>query len=152
MAEENLMSVVVTKAKRLPDLSIKDGQLVFISDIQKIALDFNGKRTFYNTINTLETEEERKILENPVVGLYYFVIESAVLWTYQATGWIQLTNKPDEVIYIGDDLPELGFSKSLYVNKKEKNISVWNETEEKYEIVSDCTVRIEEDDILSLFN
>lgn len=149
---KRIESIVVTNANKLPSLSIKDAQLIFVKDIQRIALDFNGNRTFYNEIITLETEEQRISLQNPGVELFYFVLDSAVLWTYQATGWIQLTNKPDEIIYIGNSLPSLGFEKSIYVNKSEKNISIWNESEQDYEIVSDYTKPIEENDILQLFN
>lgn len=151
MAENNIISVVVTNANRLPDLSIKNSQLIFIRDIQRIALDFNGVRKFYNEIVELKTEQERIFL-TPVVGLFYFVIESAVLWTYQTTGWIQVTNKPEDIVYIGVELPEMGNEKSLYVNKEEKNISVWDDTLQDYVEVADCTASITEGEITNLFN
>ena len=48
-----IISFVSTTASRLPDLAIKNGQLVFIRDKQKIALDLDGKRVFYNQITVL---------------------------------------------------------------------------------------------------
>ena len=47
---DKMISVIGTVASRLPDLSIKDGQLIFVKDKKKIALDLGGKRTFYNDI------------------------------------------------------------------------------------------------------
>lgn len=155
MADDTLnavMSVVVTTAIKLPDLAIKNGQVIFVSDSKKIALDFDNKRTFYNQIVVLQTESERQGLLAPITELFYFVVDTAILWTYQTTGWVQVTTSPDEIIYIGDNLPEVGTAKSLYINKTEKNISIWDEEALSYITVSDCTASIEENEILSLFN
>lgn len=150
MAER--MSIVVTTSNKLPNLAIKNQQLIFIRDLQRIALDFNGIRTFYNEIVSLETEEERESLLEPVVGLYYFVIKTSVLWTYQSTGWIKITREPDEFIYIGDDLPEVGVEKKIYINKSEKNILIWDEDTQNYINVSDYTNPIGLEEIANLFN
>ena len=152
MAEYKIEQIVVTNANKLPDLEIKNAQLIFIKNLQRIALDFNGERTFYNEIVQLATESERTSLLDPVEGLFYFVIESAVLWTYKATGWIAITSKQDEIIYIGDDLPELGIEKKLYINKTEKNISIWDGENQNYITVSDCTNPIGLEEIANLFN
>ena len=155
MADDTLkavMSVVVTTAVKLPDLAIKNGQVIFVSDSKKIALDFNDKRVFYNQVVVLQTESERTSLLAPITELFYFVVETAVLWTYQVTGWIQVTTNPDEIIYVGDNLPEIGTAKQLYINKIEKNISIWDADTSDYIMVSDCTTSITEEEVLSLFN
>ena len=146
-----VMSFLTTTASRLPDLTIKDGQLIFIKDKQRIALDLNGKRTFYNQIITLQTDEERQSLLDPISELYYFVIETAVLWTYHS-GWIQITVKPDEIIYIGDNIPESGTENKLYINKSDKNISIWDDVKNSFFIVSDYTKSISSDEINNLFS
>lgn len=92
-----IMSVISTAASRLPDLAIKDGQLIFINDVQKVALDIGGKRTFYNQINVLQTESERQSLLAPIVGLFYFVLDKKILWTYQTGGWVQITTPPGQI-------------------------------------------------------
>lgn len=51
-----ILSAIGTVASKLPDLSIKNGQLIFIQDSQKIALDFNDKRVFYNQVVILQKE------------------------------------------------------------------------------------------------
>ena len=95
--QKTILSVVETTASRLPDLSIKNGQLIFVKDSQKIALDIDDKRTFYNQTVVLQTETERTSLLAPITGLFYFVIETAILWTYQTEGWIQITTPPASV-------------------------------------------------------
>ena len=155
MADESLkavMSVVVTTASKLTDLAIKNGQLIFINDNKRIALDFNDKRVFYNQIVVLQTESERTGLLAPIQELFYFVVETAILWTYQTTGWIQVTKNPSEIVYIGDNLPEVGVTKNIYINKAEKNISIWDEETSGYIKVSDCADPIDTEEITSLFN
>ena len=53
MADNNtnpILSVCATTGERVKELTIKDGQLIFVQDKHRIALDFNGKRTFYNIL------------------------------------------------------------------------------------------------------
>ena len=153
MADNNInpiLSVCATTGERVKELTIKDGQLIFVQDKHRIALDFNGKRTFYNQIEELNTELERTSLLAPISGMYYFIIETAVLWTYQS-GWIQITSKPDEIVFIGTTMPELGKEQTLYVNKTDKVISVWDEESNTYIMVSDLTNEVTNEDIESLF-
>lgn len=148
--EKTIMSVVATTASRLPDLSIKNGQLIFVKDSQKVALDLNDKRTFYNQIVVLQTDLERQSLLAPISGLFYFVIDTAVLWHYEQT-WIQITTSPNEIVYIGVSLPEPGSANTLYVDTALNNVSVWDDDTKKYQIVADKTEVISDDDILKLF-
>lgn len=150
MDTKPILSVVGTVKSRLPDLSIKNSQLIFIQDSQTIALDLNGKRTFYNEIITMDTEEQRQSILAPISGSYYFVIETAVLWTYHTT-WIQITTPPEDIVFIGLTLPRLGQSKTLYVNKENCSISVWDDNSQSYQIIADKTQSISEDEISSLF-
>lgn len=148
--EKIIMSVVATTASRLPDLSIKNGQLIFIKDSQKVALDINDKRTFFNQIVVLQTDTERTSLLAPISGLFYFVIDTAVLWHY-GQSWIQITTSPKEIIYIGVSLPELGSANTLYVDTALNNVSVWDDDTKKYQIVADKAEVITDDDISKLF-
>lgn len=150
---KTILSVCATTSSKVKDLVIKDGQLIFVHDNNKIALDFGGKRTFYNQITELESEQARTSLLAPITGQYYFVIETAVLWTFQG-GWKQLSTPPEEIVFIGTALPELGVSKTLYVNKDVDNehISVWDDATSNYVVVADKTQSIDESDIDALFN
>lgn len=144
------LSVCATTSSRLPDLVIKNGQLIFVQDKHRIAFDFGGKRNFYNQIEELETDYERVTLEEPVSGSYYFVIETAMLWAYQEE-WIQLTTSPEEIVFIGTEIPTLGSNRTLYVSKTKKEISVWNEETNSYIVVADKTEVIGESEIDLLF-
>lgn len=155
MAENVLatMSVIATTSEKLKDLIIKDGQLIFVHDIGRVALDLKGKRTFYNQIIELESELERLSLSTAVNGKYYFVLETAVLWRYQ-DGWTQISGSTsDETVFIGDKLPELGVQKTLYVDKTKREISVWDNEGSSYVVVADKTdiATVDDSDINALF-
>lgn len=153
MADTNtksVMSLIATTSSRIRDLIIKDGQLIFIQDLGRIAFDFKGKRVFYNQIVELETEAERLALESPLDG-YYFVIDSACLWFYQS-GWIQITEKPQEILFIGTELPQLGQQDKLYIDTDDREISVWDEETDTYITVSNYTAEVTSADIESLFD
>ena len=150
LTKNTVLSVCATVGSKLSDLAIKNGQLIFVQDKRKIALDLGGKRTFYNRIEELATEEARTSLLAPVAGLFYFVIETAVLWTYQ-DGWVQITTPPKEVVFFGTELPELGVTKMLYVNTSAREISVWDVATSKYVVVADKTEELTAEDIDKLF-
>lgn len=147
---KSIMSLIATTSSRIRDLVIKDGQLIFIQDLGRIAFDFKGKRVFYNQIVELDTEAERLALESPLSG-YYFVIDSACLWFYQ-DGWIQITEKPEEIIFIGTELPQLGQQGKLYVDTDDREISVWDEATDTYITVSNYTTEVSVEDIEGLFD
>lgn len=147
---KSVMSLVATSSSRIKDLVIKDGQLIFIQDLGRIAFDFKGKRVFYNQIVELETEADRLALEQPLDG-YYFVIDSACLWFYKS-GWIQITEKPQEIVQIGVELPQLGQQGKLYVDTDDREISVWDEETDTYITVSNYTAEVTNSDIESLFD
>lgn len=149
---KSVMSLVATSSSRIRDLVIKDGQLIFIQDLGRIAFDFKGKRVFYNQIVELETEADRLALEQPIDG-YYFVIDSACLWFYKS-GWVQITEKPQEIVQIGVELPQLGQQGKLYATTKEgeERISVWDEESDKYVVVADKTQTMTSEEVIALFN
>lgn len=144
-----ILSIYVTTSEKVRQLPIVNGQLVFVKDLGRIAMDFNDTRKFYNQITEINTDYERANLSNPHAG-YYFVIDTAVLWYYKES-WVQITSKPEEIVFIGTELPELGQEKTLYVNKEYKEISIWNEETGEYIIVADRTNEVTDEDIENLF-
>lgn len=148
-AAKSVMSLVATSSSRIRDLTIKDGQLIFIQDVGRIAFDFKGKRVFYNQIVELRTEAERLALDSPMDG-YYFVIDKACLWFYQ-DGWVQITKEPENIVFIGVELPELGHLNKLYVNTEKRVISVWDDDTGRYIPVSNYTEEVTAEDIERLF-
>ena len=146
-----VMSLVATSSPRIRQLPIKNGQLIFIQDLGRIAFDYNDKRVFYNQIVELETEAERLLLDEPLDG-YYFIIGSGVLWFYK-DGWTQITEKPQDVVCIDVELPQLGQAKEgvLYIDKTDREIAVFDSASNDYVIVSNYTNEATEQDILNLF-
>lgn len=134
---EKVFTVIATTASRLPDLAIKDQQLIFVQDKRKIALDLGGKRTFYNQIEILEADADRLALTEPNDGGFYFVLGTSVLWNYSGGKWIAVTSSPQQVLFIGTALPELGSELTLYVNTEESTISVWDTATQSYVVVAD---------------
>ena len=146
------LSIVATTSGRIKDLIIKDGQLIFMHDVGRIAWDFKGKRTFYNQIIEIDSEQERIDYTEAVNGRFYFVIETAELWRYYY-GWQQLTSTPKDIVFIGVEMPELGQPKTVYISTEDGNehISVWDEDADEYRVVADRTYSIEAKDVLALF-
>lgn len=146
---KDVLSLVATTSSKVKDLIIKDGQLIFIRDVGRIAFDFKGQRVFYNQIVELKTDIERTSMDSPMSG-YYFVINTGVLWFYNDE-WIQITERPGEVLFIGVELPELGQADKLYVDTDDREISVWIEEANQYLTVSNFTEEASSQDIEDLF-
>lgn len=147
---KSVLSLVATSSSRIRELVIKDGQLIFLQDIGRIAFDYKGQRVFYNQIVELNTEADRLALDSPLSG-YYFVIGSACLWYYKDE-WVQITEKPQDIVFIGVELPDLGQEGKIYIDTDDREISVWDEETDKYIVVSNYTEEASASDIESLFN
>ena len=155
MADTNAVKPIwklcATTSDKLGEFLIKDGQLIFIQDSETIAFDWRGKRKYYNQIVELETDSDRENLLEPVNCKYYFVIGTGILWRY-FNGWKQITSKPEEIVCIGIELPELGKENTLYVQKNERVIYVWDEEQGEYIPVANYTGDYSAEDIHALFN
>ena len=158
MATDNTMSntftglsVIGTTGERVRELPISDGQLVFIHNRNRIAFDFKGKRTFYNQVEILSTESERTSIVSPMDG-YYFCIDSAIFYEYANGEWSIKVKPADGAVIICDEYPELGqLTGKLYVNKTEREISIWDEERNEYFAVSNHTQDATDEDINNLF-
>lgn len=150
---KQVLTVVATTSERVKDLVIKNGQLIFCQDTGRIAFDFKNKRKFYNQIEELDTELTRKGLESPINGVYYFVIETAVLWTYRNNEWVQITSKPNEIVFVGTEFPELGVEQTIYANTTDGNehIAVWSDELNDYKVVANKTYSITDSEVIALF-
>lgn len=150
-ATRSVLKLVATTSSKIRNLTIENGQLVFLYDVGRIAFDYKDTRVFYNQIVEVETEAERLLLDNPLDG-YYFVIGSGCLWHYK-DGWTQITEKPANVVQIDVELPQLGQAEDgvLYVNKTDKEIAVYDSTSNEYIIVSDYTNEVTDEDIEKMF-
>lgn len=73
-----IMKFIATTSKKLDDIKIKDGQLIFTTDNRIIYLDTNKKRTPYAAIMTIVDEETRENLPSPIEGFYYVRSDSSL--------------------------------------------------------------------------
>lgn len=65
------MKLIYTTSKKINDLDIADGQIIFCPDDNTIALDMKGQRFSYKTIKTFDTEEQRMNAVFSAPGFYY---------------------------------------------------------------------------------
>ena len=71
------------------------------------------------------------------------------MWMY-SDKWIQVSSTPQDILFIGTQLPELGVPSTLYVDKTDKSISIWDNN--KYTCVGRDPVPISDDEINALFS
>ena len=85
MADTQL-KVISTVDARLSELSIKNGQMIFVKDTHSLYLDMGNIRTQYHDITILQTESIREGLLAPTAG-FYFCLSSDVLWIIKRNGF-----------------------------------------------------------------
>lgn len=146
---KSVLKLVATTSDRVENLSVSNGQLIFLKDVGRIAFDFNDVRVYYNQIVELETDEKRLSLGAPLSG-YYFVVSTGTLWYYKYS-WVQITGKPQEVVFVGVELPSLGQANKIYANTDDREISVWDESKNEYIKVANYCDSISVEEIKNLF-
>jgi hypothetical protein len=67
-------------------------------------------------------------------------------------GWTQITERPQEVLFIGVELPELGQEGKLYIDTDDREISIWDDETDTYITVSNYTAEVSDSDIEDLFD
>ena len=135
MAETKaILKAVSTVDSKLSTLPIEDGQLIFVYDKKKIALDNRGTRTVYEQIQTIEKEAQREELLAPIDS-FYFVIETSILWRYANGKWIQITSQPAEKVITEDsylNFPSVGSENQIYIDRSENATYRWDDKSLKY--------------------
>ena len=101
------MRFIATTSDKISTITKQKGQLIFSRDDRVIYLDSDtNTRTEYRSIISLISEEQRQSIISPVSG-FYFVEETAVLWTYNINKeWEQLTQTPDNRILFYSSISE----------------------------------------------
>ena len=133
-----VVKLYATTASRLNDLSVADGQLIFVKDIRKIYLDLNGVRVEYSVLSVIPTEQDRLNNLAPSEGFYY-VEETNVLWRYKGS-WTQINAGGSNPIFFGslDSFPAVGKSNQLYVD--DNTIYRWDAASASYLPAANATV------------
>ena len=140
-------TIIGTTSDKLVDVEIKNNQIIYIEDKNIVAFDIGKTRKFLNQIVIFNTDDERENYISAYDTVFVFVKNTAVLWCYINNEWIQITNSPENIIFIGDVLPELGVKDKIYVNRSKHNISIWSKEDEKYICVGEETSSISIQDI-----
>ncbi len=128
-----------TVAAKLSQLSVSDGNLIFVTDTKKIYLDINGLRLCYDTIQVFATDQERLAVLAPTEG-FYCVEETNVLWRYSSGSWNRLTPEDIKPVTYGSDpsdFPNKGNSNLLYVTDDASYR--WDEGTSSYIMVANKT-------------
>lgn len=114
---ENIIQFYATSSDKLDAIAVKDGNLIFTEDDRALYLDARGKRTSYQQIICLQSEEQRTALPVPVKG-FYFILDTYILWRYDENGWHPVTTTPQEQIVFGEyeSFPEMGNPNRLYID------------------------------------
>lgn len=129
----SILKVISTTDSKLNSLKLNNGQLIFVHDKHQIYMDMNNKRTLYEQIVTINTEQERQGLLAPIDG-FYFVLDTAILWRYSQK-WIQITSQPAQCILYEDSylkFPTIGNENQIYIDTSENATYRWDDVDLKY--------------------
>ena len=118
------MKYYLTTSNKLSSIPVVTGNVIFVKDIRTLFMDDPDGRKSYTSITILDTEHERSTMPAPVNNCFYFVKETACLWTYE-NAWIQVTEPPsEEIVWLPrSEFPIIGKEKTLYMSGKD--IYVW---------------------------
>lgn len=134
----DILKIYTTVAARLPQLKVRNGNLIFTSDTKQIYLDVNGNRLSYNCIKVFATDHDRITFLSPPEG-FYFVEETGVMWRY-SVNWQQITPSNLNQIAFGnsvEDFPLKGKDDILYVT--DEATYKWDSMTESYLIIANKT-------------
>ena len=67
-----------TSSKYLDSLPVKNGNIIFVPDSNRVCLDMREQRFEYKVIKELDTDEERREIPFPNEG-FYFVKETNII-------------------------------------------------------------------------
>lgn len=128
-ALEAKISLIITDESKLNTLPVKDGQMLFIRDKQKIVFDFNGNRIEYKDIIVLNKDSDRTKLPQPNDQSLYFIKETYKIWYYDSN-WHKIGTDVNEIISYTK--PDTGIENVLYIDKAKKIIQVWDKNKSSY--------------------
>lgn len=130
------LQVISTVGSKLSELSVKNGQMIFVKDTHSLYLDMGNIRTPYRDITVLQTDSARTSMLAPTVG-FYFCIDTDILWYFQGE-WMQITNQPAEQVVTKTsylEFPSIGNESVIYIDKTANRTYRWDDTDFKYYVV-----------------
>lgn len=130
------LKVISTVNAKLPNLEVKNGQMIFVKDTRSLYLDMGNIRTPYHDITILQTDSARENLLAPTAG-FYFCVSTDILWYYQ-DNWIQITNQPSAQVVTKSsylDFPSVGNESVIYIDKTANKTYRWDDDNLKYYVI-----------------
>ena len=109
-----------TTSPKLSSINVENGNLIFCEDTRTIYLDNAEERVAYQQIMILSTDAQRQAMTTLLVDGFYFVLETNILWRLENKTWIQITEKPSEMIVYGTlaTFPRPGKQGTLYMTDR----------------------------------
>lgn len=97
----NAFKVNHAKSKDMDKISINDGQLLCITDEEKLYFDFDGTRMSLNDIIIVESREELKRIPHLVPGKFYYIKDpkDPIMLFYNGINLIGGSNKYVHPVY-----------------------------------------------------
>lgn len=89
--EDKKFSVITTVDSNVSKCPVKDGQIIFVLDKKQLIFDFNGQRSEYKQITTLQRDIDRTNILAPITGAFYYVEDTNILWYYKNGWWSSST-------------------------------------------------------------
>lgn len=132
------MKLVYTTSVRLNELPIKNGQIIYAPDDNRICLDMQDRRFTYHTLRSFETDAERLRFIG-VNKSFYFVEETNIMWQYINNGWKQITPANLEPVYyaeIPSRFPAQGKENTLFYT--DEGIYNWKESTQDYNLIANA--------------
>lgn len=120
------MRFIATTKDKLDSIVISAGQLIFVYDDRAIYLDVSDfQRTVYQSVITIDSEQDRQAIVFPIDGFYYVKKENT-LWSYFNSIWVKIIGESSNIIFIDEeDFPSTGIKNTLYI--KDNVIYIWDE-------------------------
>lgn len=125
-----------TTSPKLNDIAVENGNLIFCEDTRTIYLDNASERVAYLQIMLLPNDETRIIMTPNLVSGFYFVLSNNILWRLDGSTWIQITEKPSELIVYGtlSTFPRPGRQGTLYMT----DTKLYHWSDDDYAYVNYC--------------
>ena len=130
-----LVKFIYTTSEKLSQLSIEDGQIIFIPELSTIAMDMYGQRFYYQSTKTFETDAQRIEMPFPQKG-FYWVEETETLWRWNQR-WTRISSSRDNSVIEAEkkeDFPQEGQSNTLYYT--DDGIYSWKNQADKYNLIA----------------
>ena len=132
---------IVTTSDKVNEIVEEVGQVIFVEDSRRIALDGQDGRVFYDQIMCLAQDSMRTSMIRNLVDGFYFTLDTNILWRLDNLTWIQITEKPDSRVIYGTlaSFPRPGMQGRIYMT--DSHLYHWDPDSESYVDYCNAAIR-----------